>query len=120
MVFVKNRKAPILRKTARGQKTYCHKFCPYSLEDPLNRLPNVQRSVHPVTSGHMSLDIKNGHQGIGHVCLDPYCKFYLGTATSGIPIQARVMTFDPTTKEYGVDIIAIPTALCSGTPYFEM
>lgn len=118
MISVKNAKAPVLRKTARGQKTYCHKYCPYSLEDPFDKLPNDQRSAHPVTSGHMALDVRDGHQGVGWTCLDPYCSFYLGTATSGIPVQARVMTLSG--SEYKVQIVSIPTEVCSGSHYFEM
>lgn len=119
MISVKNRKAPVLRKTSRGQKTYCWRYCPYSLEDPSNRLPAPQRSLHTTTSGHMALDVRAGHDGVGWVCLDDNCTHYTGVATSGIPIQARVMNLEPTTGEYSVEIIPVPQGVCSGTRFWE-
>jgi hypothetical protein len=118
MTFVKNARAPVLRKTARGQKTYCWRLCPYSLEDIHNRLPNGERSAHTTTSGKMALDIRDGHDGIGWVCLDDACSFYTGVATSGIPIEARVLTLT-VSGEYGVDIVQVPTEVCSGTRFWE-
>lgn len=119
IISIKNIKAPILHRIPKGQVKYCFRKCPYSTEDYTNRIPSNERTLHPVTSGNMSLKIKDGHDRAGFICLDPNCSYYLGTATTELTTLIEIPIVDRITGEYTISGTIIPIPLCSGTHFFE-
>ena len=114
-----NCKAPILRRTTRGKRTYCWRKCPYSTEDSTNRIPNNQKSTHYTTSGRMAPSIRDGHDRNGWVCLDDNCSFFTGIATSGIEISIKNVSVNQSTGEYTITEDFILNMPCSGARFFE-
>jgi hypothetical protein len=118
-ISVKNIKAPVLRRISKGKVNYCFRKCPYSTDDYTNRVPTGERTIHTVTSGNMSLKIKDGHDRAGFICLDPNCSYYLGTAVTELTTLVEIPNVNRTTGEYTVSGMNIPIPLCSGTHFFE-
>jgi len=121
MISVKNQRAPLLNKKVRSpnQGRYCWRICPYSTEDITSRTILSDKSIHTTTSGRMTIDVRAGHDGTGWVCLDPACSYFLGTAVSGIAVDARVQQITAS-GGYQVLIVPIQMGVCSGTQFFEM
>jgi hypothetical protein len=69
----------------------------------------------------MALDIRDGHDGVGFICLDDNCPYYNGTATTAIWVQtAMKVQINKTTGEYtftaGQEEMEIG---CSGIRFWE-
>lgn len=116
-----SQRAPILRRNVQGKRKYCWRICPYSTADDFsNRIPASEQTVHLVTSGHMALEIRGGHDNVGFVCLDPGCPFYLGTATTPVVMQVTTVSgINQVTGEYTMQTHNVEIPICSGTRFWE-
>jgi hypothetical protein len=112
-------KAPYIRRTTQGRTKYSWRRCPYAIGDISNRIPDIEKSIHYTTSGHMSLDVRGGHDLEGFVCLDPNCSFFKGTATTKITLTCYNQKVNSTTGEYTIEEIPIDVPICSGTHFWE-
>lgn len=111
--------APKLHRQRSGKVRYCWRLCPYCTGDTTNRIPDIEKTIHTVTSGAMSMDIRGGHDQVGFVCLDPGCSFFLGTATTEVIMENRIQNLDRSTGEYTITIESNPIPICSGTHFWE-
>ena len=112
-------KAPILKRDVKGTKRYGWRICPYSSNDSSARVPASERAYHPITKGKMKMSIRSGHDGVGWVCEDPNCPYYLGTATTEILIPYTTVEIDRSTGEYTVTPRASRNPICPGTFFWE-
>lgn len=112
-------RAPYLKRRVQGKKTYAYRACPYSTEDATNRIPADEKTIHTTTSGRMSLEIRNGHEGLGFVCMDDNCPFYTGTAVTEVYMSISKTTIDQATGEYLIDVTTTPIPICSGQRFWE-
>ena len=112
-------KAPIWNIPPTKLGTYKWRCCPYSTSDATDRVPDGEKALHPVTSGWMSMDIRGGHDNVGFVCLDPYCPFFLGTASTPVIMKVRVQKLNRETGQYWVEIEEHEIPVCSGTYFWE-
>jgi len=110
-------KAPVLNRRVQGRKRYCWRICPYATNDLSDRIPDVERADHVVTSGQMAMDIRGGHHRAGWVCEDPSCPFFLGTAVTPIQIYENKIVISG--ADYTVQKIPHDTPLCSGIQFWE-
>ena len=75
--------------TASGSKSraaHCWKFCPYSTQitgyNQDTRVPEGEKTYHPETEGQLHSYSVGG--GMGWVCADNACSFFLATTTTGV------------------------------------
>lgn len=113
-------RAPILTRRIQGTKRYCWRICPYASNDTSGRIPNGERAVHPVTSGAMSMDIRDGHDGVGWRCDDDNCPYFKGLATTAVTVTTQECSINYSTGEYTYTpkVIELPVG-CSGTRFWE-
>lgn len=112
-------KAPLLNRRIQGTKRYRWRLCPYYTEDASNRIPLTERRPHPTTSGHMKMSVRSGHDGVGWVCEDPNCSYFLGTATTTVKIPYSRVEINRETGEYTVNHEFHEQPICSGTFFWE-
>jgi len=112
-------KAPILGRDVKSTKRYSWRRCPYSTQDLTNRIPAGEKTDHSVTNGKMKLSIRNGHDGVGWVCEDPNCPYYLGTATTSIKIAFSKTQVNRETGEYTIVHDYYENPICSGSYFWE-
>lgn len=113
---IPNQKAPILPRKVWGRKKYCWRICPYAVNAVDTRIPDVEKSVHTVTSGAMELCIRTRDQS-GFKCTDPNCSFFLGTATTSITLTTKSFTISG--GEYVRNFKQELQTPCSGVQFFE-
>ncbi len=75
--------------TVTGSKStaaHCWKFCPYSTQitdyNQDSRVPEGEKTYHPETEGQLHSYSLGG--GMGWVCADNACSFFLATTTTGV------------------------------------
>jgi len=112
-------KAPVLRRNIQGIKRYSWRICPFATNDASNRIPITERTVHTTTSGRMKLSIRAGHEGVGWVCEDPACSYYLGTATTEVKIPYSRVEVNRETGEYTINHEYYSQPICSGIYFWE-
>jgi hypothetical protein len=112
-------KAPVLKRKIQGTTRYNWKVCPFSTVDQSGRIPSNQKSIHTTTSGRMRLSIRDGYDGVGWVCDDPKCSYYLGTAHTPATMVVKNVSVNITTGEYTITPETVTIPMCSGTWFWE-
>ena len=123
--------------TVSGSKTraaHLWKYCPYSTQITAyngdSRVPGGEKTYHPETNGRMHT-YSLGPAGIGWVCADNACGFFLGTATTEVGQAGRQFVYLPlgtyprTLEDFSttsgvVDHSTTDRTIIVGTRYYEV
>jgi hypothetical protein len=123
--------------TISGSKTtaaHCWKYCPYSTQitnyNSDSRVPEIEKTYHPETNGQMHT-YSLGAGGIGWICADNNCSYFLGTATTEVPQAGRRFVYLPSgtcpateddfaTLSGTVDHSTSGRVIVPGTRYYEV
>ena len=126
-----------LGTTASGSKstgTHCWKYCPYSTQITTyngdSRVPGGEKTYHPETEGQM-YTYSLGPVGIGWICADNACSYFLGTATTEVGQAGRKFISLPlgacptsaeelSTLSGSVDHSTSGRTIVAGTRYYEI
>ncbi len=123
--------------TVSGGKSragHCWKFCPYSTQstdyNQDSRVPSGEKTYHPETEGQMHT-YALGARGIGWICADNACSYFLGTAVTEVQQAGRRFVHLPagscpaSAKDFAtlsgsVDHSTTGRTIISGTRYYEV
>jgi hypothetical protein len=123
--------------TSSGSKSraaHCWKYCAYSTQgtdyNGDSRIPEGEKTYHPETEGQMHT-YALGSKGIGWICADNACSYFLGTATTEVGQAARNFIYLPSgtcpageddfaTLSGTVDHSTKGRSIVSGTRYYEI
>ena len=125
-----------LGTTVTGSKStaaHCWKFCPYSTQitdyNIDDRVPSGEKTYHPETEGQLHSYSLGG--GMGWICADNACSFFLGTATTEVAQAGRRLVYLPSgtcpsteddfaTLSGTVNHSTSGRTIVSGTRYYEI